>query len=388
MDIKKQYIEKLIPLMIKIKGWWLKQTNQGAKEKARKRKERHSKVFQTIHEGAAHEAYRKTAHIFIGRVSLLTVLGILFFSIVPQFTKGHLGQYQDWSPGIEFDPRSSQLIDENGFLIKPEMWTELGDRSDVSGIIAYEVEVGDTISEIAAKLGVRQNTIYQNNNWLEPKKLKAGMVLKIPVTDGLVHVVADGETLTSIAKKYNVTLERMLTQNELEQGAKIAKNDELIIPGARKQRPKPPPPKIIPWRNSTPTAVSPTNTAWATNSYGKLQFPTNGTITQRYHPGHYAYDIANRSKPNIWAAEQGTVVRASYGWNGGYGNYIIVDHANGMQTLYAHNEVLYVSVGENVRRGQPIAKMGATGRVYGPTGIHLHFEVRVNGQKLNPGNFF
>jgi murein DD-endopeptidase MepM/ murein hydrolase activator NlpD len=72
----------------------------------------------------------------------------------------------------------------------------------------------------------------------------------------------------------------------------------------------------------------------------------------------------------------------------GYGNVIVVDHGNGMQTLYAHNTELLVSVGQYVERGQPIATMGNTGRVYGRTGVHLHFEVIVNGVKKNPVVYF
>ena len=76
--------------------------------------------------------------------------------------------------------------------------------------------------------------------------------------------------------------------------------------------------------------------------------------------------------------------RADEGWNGGYGNVVVIDHGNGIQTLYAHNKTLYVQKGDIVTRGQPIAFMGNTGLVHGPTGIHLHFEVHVNGFKKNP----
>ena len=79
-----------------------------------------------------------------------------------------------------------------------------------------------------------------------------------------------------------------------------------------------------------------------------------------------------------------TRVASEYGWNGGYGNVIEIDHGNGLVTLYAHNKDLYVKVGNNVSRGQHIASMGNTGLVYGKTGIHVHFEVRLNGVKKNP----
>jgi murein DD-endopeptidase MepM/ murein hydrolase activator NlpD len=86
----------------------------------------------------------------------------------------------------------------------------------------------------------------------------------------------------------------------------------------------------------------------------------------------------------VFAAEDGTVVRAEYGWNGGFGNVIEIDHGNDLFTLYAHNKELYVQKGDRVARGKVISWMGNTGRVYGQTGIHVHFEVRVGGIKRNP----
>ena len=118
---------------------------------------------------------------------------------------------------------------------------------------------------------------------------------------------------------------------------------------------------------------------------GVLQRPCNNCeVTQGYHPGHYAVDVQTKGGGPVFAAEDGTVIRADYGWDGGYGNVIEIDHGNGLVTLYAHNKELYVKVGDVVKRGQVISWEGNTGLVYGSTGIHVHFEVRVNGVKKNP----
>ena len=123
-------------------------------------------------------------------------------------------------------------------------------------------------------------------------------------------------------------------------------------------------------------------TAPKTNGFwGKV---TVGTVTQGYRAGHYALDIANVNRPNIWAAADGIVETAEYGWNGGYGNYIIVDHQNGYKTLYAHNEKLFVGKGDKVSKGQVLAQMGNSGRVYGATGIHIHYECHLKGARINP----
>jgi len=115
--------------------------------------------------------------------------------------------------------------------------------------------------------------------------------------------------------------------------------------------------------------------------WGKV---TVGQVTQGYRSGHYALDIANVNKPAIWAAADGIVEVAERGWNSGYGNYVIIDHQNGYKTLYAHNENLYVSTGDKVSKGQIISQMGNSGRVYGTTGIHLHYECHLKGSRINP----
>jgi murein DD-endopeptidase MepM/ murein hydrolase activator NlpD len=114
-----------------------------------------------------------------------------------------------------------------------------------------------------------------------------------------------------------------------------------------------------------------------TSPYGWRMHPI--FQTRRFHHG---IDIS-RGDGTIVAAGDGTVIRASYGWNGGYGNIIVVDHGDGLTTLYAHilDGGLKVSSGQGVTKGQAIALVGSTGYSTGP---HLHFEVRVNGESTDP----
>lgn len=118
---------------------------------------------------------------------------------------------------------------------------------------------------------------------------------------------------------------------------------------------------------------------YISSPYGYRVHPIYGT--SKFHSGT---DIAASSGSDILAAESGRVILASYGYNGGYGNYIIIDHGNGMTTRYAHCSSLYVSVGTNVSRGQRIAAVGSTGASTGP---HCHFEVRINGNTQNPMSY-
>ena len=108
-----------------------------------------------------------------------------------------------------------------------------------------------------------------------------------------------------------------------------------------------------------------------------------GPRTDPYTGFHKGLDITCGGALNkrICAAESGTVIVAAYGYNGGYGNYVIIDHGNGLSTLYAHCNSLAVSVGQTVSRGQHIANVGNTGNSFGP---HCHFEVRINGNHTDP----
>lgn len=346
---------------------------------------RHVRTFIPEESVFLRESVRQVERVFFWRVVTISTLGLFFFSIIPQFA---VSSSPSLSPPLETlgnEPREPLVFAEDGFLMKPELWTEVGDRSDVSGAIEYVVEGGDTISSIASRFGVTQRTILQNNDFPDPKKIRPGTVLKIPASDGLLYIVAEGDTITSIAKKYSIEEEKILRQNEISDSSSLQKGEEIIIPGAKKTEPRPVQTARIAGGN---TFSSGAGVPLGRETYGRLLFPTTGAYTQYFHYGHYAVDIANSGGAPIWAANGGVVERASSGWNGGYGNMVVIDHGNGMKTLYAHLKEIYVSVGKNVDRGTPVGYMGNTGRVYGRTGIHLHFEVIVNGAKKNPVAYF
>ncbi len=124
---------------------------------------------------------------------------------------------------------------------------------------------------------------------------------------------------------------------------------------------------------STGTGVSPSGFIW----------PCNGVVVSgfgmRWGRMHEGIDIGCGYGAPIWAAAAGTVIWS--GWRGGYGNAVVVDHGNGLATLYAHSSTLLVSVGQTVSQGETVALIGSTGNSSGP---HLHFEVRVNGSAVDP----
>lgn len=117
-----------------------------------------------------------------------------------------------------------------------------------------------------------------------------------------------------------------------------------------------------------------------------LHTPVTGTITSRFGSRsrgyHTGLDIATNTGTPIAVAATGTVTHA--GWQGGYGNLVIVSHGNGVETYYAHCSKIYVTVGQEVTSGETIAAVGNTGNSTGP---HLHLEIRVNGKIMNPQNY-
>ena len=285
---------------------------------------------------------------------------------------------------VEFQPTS-----ESGFLKKPSIQTEKGKRTGVSDILIYTVQSGDTVSEIAARYNVSVGTILVANDIDSRAKIKSGTELIIPPVDGKVYKVKKDDTLDTIAKEFKVDKKMIMEQNNLTEET-LAVNKEIIIPGAKiivKEPPRPTPVYASSYvsggSSRAPAYVAPPNNVgfvWPVQGRGR--------ITQRYSYRHNAVDITYPSGnmyPNILAAESGVVVEAKRsGWNNGYGNVIVLDHGNGVKTRYAHNSTVYVSVGQSVRRGQVIAVMGRTGRVYGRTGIHVHFEVIIKGARRNP----
>ena len=288
---------------------------------------------------------------------------------------------------------------DDGFVMKVSPQTVQGDRSQMSEIIRYKVEEGDNLSKIASKFSIDVNTIIWANNISNLNRLRVGQELKILPVPGVLHSVEKGENLSKIAKKYKVSIASVTQQNSLKEESNLQAGEKIIIPGGKKiyiksySEPK----KLVASAGSVGKGSKKSksvggaiiNSKPLVAESRKLIRPSSGTTTQGYRAGHRAIDIASRMGTPIKAAQSGVVIKAMTGWNGGYGNVIVVDHGNGMQTLYAHIKPggIYVKKGQNVSKGQVIGAMGNTGLVYGATGIHLHFEVRLGNRKVNPNKY-
>lgn len=241
-------------------------------------------------------------------------------------------------------------------------------------IISYQVQSGDTLSTIAQKFGVSIDSIKWAND-LKRDSLTIGQDVKIPPVTGMVHKVKEGETVYSIAKKYKTEAQKIVNFpfndfTDLDTFA-LSVGQTLIVPDG-----------VMP--ESAPIAPPKFSTSpLAAGGSGQFAWPTVGIITQYPIWYHMAFDIANPSQPPITAAGDGTVILVQY-LTYGYGRHAIIDHGDGLSTLYGHMTEIYVKTGDKVSRGQVIGKMGSTGR---STGTHLHFEVRRNGTPVNPTSF-
>lgn len=261
----------------------------------------------------------------------------------------------------------------------PKNVTQENSRPEV---FYYSVKAGDTVLGIAKRFGLQPETLMWSNSFIEqnPDRLKIGDQVRILPVDGVLHVVKRGDTLSGIASKYETDMQSIVQyaangMTSINDPLPIGK--EIVVPGGTK-------PYVAPTVGNASTAYSVARPAGALAGSGNFSWPAAGYISQGYWRGHPAIDIAGWLGAPVTAADSGYVVLAGGGWNGGYGNYVIIDHGNGFTTLYAHLNSIFVKPGETVSRGQQVGTMGNTGN---STGAHLHLEIRYNGVPYNPANY-
>jgi len=231
---------------------------------------------------------------------------------------------------------------------------------------SYTVAGGDTVSEIALQYKVRLDTILSFNNIKDVRKLRVGMQLEIPQLDGVLYKVRKGDSLSKIADQNGVSLNRLLDVNNLTSEV-ITAGQELFLPGASMSE--------FDLKKAIGELFIYPCKGRLTSGFGMRNDPFTGIRRM-----HYGIDLANSEGTYVKAAMAGTV--AAIGSNPkGYGNYLILKHQGGFQTLYAH--LLYVNVkkGQYVEQGERIGKLGNTGRSTGP---HLHFSIYQYQKPINP----
>lgn len=278
--------------------------------------------------------------------------------------------------------------DSNDLVFKPQIISDNLSSDNAapkrSETINYTVQIGDTVSSIANHFGLSVNTILWANNLGAYSLIRPGDSLIILPYSGLLYTVKSGDTISKIARTYSIEEDQIISQNNLNASGGLKIGQNIILPGAKKLTVK----NIA---SNSYTGISlikdivtknVTKAPAAKSANGKMVWPTSGyRLTQYFSWRHNGVDIANKVGTPIYAADAGTVEISRGGYNGGYGNTIVINHGGGIKTRYGHMSKLFVAVGDKVAKGENIGAMGSTGR---STGSHLHFEVLVNGTRYNP----
>ena len=235
----------------------------------------------------------------------------------------------------------------------------------VHAVEVHTVQPNETVSEIAARHGLRLGTLIAFNGVRDARSIPVGKKLLIPNADGLRYVVRTGDSLSRIARRYGVTVNALRDWNDLQTDL-IRADQQLFVPGASLSAEE------------------------IDGALGKLfVHPTRGRLTSgfglrispfaRVQILHNGIDIANWAGTPVNAARSGRVTSVDVGPV--YGRAVVISHGGGYQTLYAHLASALVRSGQTVSQGQQIGTMGSTGESTGP---HLHFTVFRNGVPINP----
>lgn len=314
-----------------------------------------------------------------------SMLGLASIGVLTSGVLGGDSMVASSFPGVGGeDPRTIQTFDPNAAGVSLEAlinFKTLVSEKPRSEIIEYEVQSGETVSQIAQKFNIDTDTIKWANDLSSVNSVKPGQKLKILPVSGVAHTVKSGDTLEAVAKKYSVDSQGIIQFpfNDIPDDFKLTPGQVIIIPdGVPPETKAPSKPKIQPQY----LGKGPSSPSFSAPGGGSFVWPTVSQGISTYfawwHPG---IDLPNRSAPPVVSSDGGTIVVAGWPDSYGYGNRVVVDHGNGYQTLYAHLSNVYVSNGQKVSRGQAIGQMGSTGR---STGTHLHFEIRYKGIAVNP----
>lgn len=230
-------------------------------------------------------------------------------------------------------------------------------------ISVYVVRKGDSISQIAKMFNVTPSTIVWAND-LNGGLIREGQTLVILPVSGVSHTVKQGDTVASIAKKYRGDVDEILQFNGLTPGQALAAGMVILVPDGEGAT----------LTSGTGIATSKVRGTNGPSYAGYYIRPVNVARKSQGLHGYNGVDLAAPIGTPVLASASGDVIISrDSGWNGGYGKYVVVNHSNGTQTLYAHMSEVIVGSGWHVVQGQVIGYVGNTGK---STGSHLHFEIR------------
>lgn len=342
-------------------------------------------------------------------IGLLLVLGFLAWQ---RFFSSRAGQTvaapSDASAQLENPPESGQSIGLSPLTTPQPAFVGITRHTNVNtiipsrprvNVITYTVQAGDTLFSIASNYGLKPETVLWGNYEVlndNPHLLKPSQVLNILPVDGTYYQWNDGDRLSGVAELFQVDQDDIIDYpgnfidlTQADPSASIEAGSWLIVPGGKRAIKDWGPPAIT--RENAATAryygagacgsiysgaVGSGTFVWPTTDHTISGYAFDGGV-------HPAIDIGGQTGNPVYATDSGVVVYA--GWSDyGYGNLIAIDHGNGWQSAYAHLSSIGVSCGQSVFQGGYIGALGSTGNSSGP---HLHFELMINGAKVNPYDY-
>lgn len=304
----------------------------------------------------------------------VAVLFILAVILVPMLMRSGCTRRADDSLVIVDDGGITTPIDD-GTTVAPPIDDGVIDDAIAVGagrFLTHAVEDGETIADAATALGVTVSKLLASNRLFGSEQLQPNQVLYAS-TEGIVHTIKRGQTLTDIARSYAIPVGTLSDANSLTDRSTIFAGDRLLIPGAVTSF----------WNNVVVLSRGvPSRFIW----------PLQGEVVSRYGPRiHPVLDNAENHDGIDIDVPEGTTVRASaggkvyfYGEQPGYGNLLIIEHADGYYSLYGHLADSFVFKGQYVEMGQAVAQSGNTGISSGP---HLHFELRNGEYPIDPERY-
>ena len=277
-------------------------------------------------------------------------------------------------------------LPQSGITRQLQLKTRIPERTS-NKVTQYIVQRGDSPWSIAQDFDLQPETILWGNEKLNGAGgiLRIGDTLNILPVDGVLHTAQDGDTLEKLQELHGTPAEEILeffgNDFDLTQVPQLTTGQQIIIPNGYSP---------IFWSEAQAPGAAQVGSSRSYSSEvpnlgtGYFVWPVNAySLTQEYWSGHPGIDLATDFRQPIFASDSGTVVFSDWD-DTGYGNMVIIDHGNGYQTYYSHNEANLVSAGQVVVKGQQIAESGSTGN---STGEHLDFRLLLNGSFLNPLDF-
>ena len=291
---------------------------------------------------------------------------------------GKVDSFSDLEDDSYFEePAFDAAAVDDGTFYKP-VAVDTSIQTSAGMLRHYTVKDGDTLTSIASRFGVSMMTVWWANKLTSKEELKKGRELVIPPVNGLVVTVKAGDTLETLAAANKITAEEIVATNELTDTNLIV-GQVLMLPGA-KGAPMPTP---KPTPKPTPRPASGGGGGGFVPLSGSWAWPVpGGYVSQYFHYGHYGVDIADDYGSAIISPRAGTVIFAGWKSNGG-GYQVWISHGNGIFSAHHHMSAVSVSGGDYVAKGSRIGRVGSSGWATGP---HDHFEVWV-GRPWESGSY-